>query len=484
MKRGAFLQPLLLALMPAMAANVASAQTFGEAVELARNTEPAYLGARANATAAQQRSRVAFAGLLPQVSATASTNTNRRDYTTKTEPFVPQSIDYYNSNNAQLNLTQPLYRPSNLAALRQSEAAVTQADYQVAAAEQELLVRLVAAWFDVMSARDGVLFTTRQAATSRQQWEILRRGVALGTAAAPAMEEAHARYEQALAEQSAAQMELHVRTAALEQIIGPAPAFNPPFLAARPPRLTPERDTLPGWLHRTQGSPQVNAAYFALSAAEEEIRKQRAGYGPTLDVVTTYGRNSQQVGGFPGQGGYDIKLGTIGLQLSVPLFSGGAQDARVEEAVAGREKARQELIATQRASRLAAQQAWFGWQAASARRAAALQASRAALLALQTAAAGIAAGVKTELDRLQARQLAEGARRDLSKAHYDLAVTYVRLRAACGELDDEDLRALEAMLGGMEADLHELLQVSSLPGLPAAGPNGPGRPFRADQARP
>ena len=468
MTRGGFLQPLLLALISTAVANVASAQTFGEALELARATEPAYLGAKANAAAAQQRSKAAFGGLLPQVSATASSNTNRRDYTTKTEPFVPQSVDYYNSNNAQLNLTQPLYRPSNLAALRQAEAGVTQADYQVAAAEQELLLKLVSAWFEVMSARDSLLFATRQAATSRQQWEILRRGVALGTAAPPAMEEAQARYEQALAEQSAAQMELHVRSAALEQLIGPAPGFTPPFLAAYPARLSTGRYTLPGWLECSQRSPQVHAAYYALSVADEEIRKQRAAYGPTLDVVSSYGRNSQQVGGFPGQGGYDIKLGTIGLQLSVPLFSGGAQDARVEEAVALREKARQDLVSAQRASRLAAQQAWFAGQAAGTRRAAALQATRAALLALQSAVSGIAAGVKTEVDRLQAQHLVEGARRDLSKAHYELALSYVRLRAVCGELDEEDFRALQAMLGGTEPELHELLQVSAAPG--AASP--------------
>jgi outer membrane protein len=180
-------------------------------------------------------------------------------------------------------------------------------------------------------------------------------------------------------------------------------------------------------------------------------------------MVGSYGRNSQQVGNFPGQGGYDIRQGTIGLQLNVPLFSGGAQNARVDEAVAVREKARQDLVSAQRASRLAAQQAWFSWQAASARRAAALQAARAALLALTTASSGIAAGVKTELDQLQAQQLAEGARRDLSKAHYDLAVSYVRLKAACGELDEADFQAVEAMLSGREAELRELLEASSLP---------------------
>jgi outer membrane protein len=193
-----------------------------------------------------------------------------------------------------------------------------------------------------------------------------------------------------------------------------------------------------------------------VSAAEDEIRKQRAGYQPTLDVTGSYGRNSQQVGNFPGQAGYDIRQGVIGLQLNVPLYSGGAQFARVDEAIALREKARQDLVSTQRAAQLGAKQAWFGWLAANTRRAAAVQAGRAALLALRAADSGLAAGVRTQLDRLQAQQQLEAARRDLNKAHYELVVSFVRLKAACGQLSDEDLQALERLFARVEPELETL----------------------------
>src|SRR5882672_9375124 len=210
--RAALLLPSTLLTLLCM--TEAAAQTFREAVRLARSSEPVFQGVKANAVAAQERSKQAFGGLLPQLNATASSNTNRGDYHTRGSTG-PHAVDHYNSHAAQLSLTQPIYRASNILAARQAETALSQAEYQLAAAEQELLAKLAASWFDTMFARDSMVFTTRQAAATRQQWEILRRGVDLGTASAPAAEEAGAKYEQAAAEKISAEMEFQVKTAAL-----------------------------------------------------------------------------------------------------------------------------------------------------------------------------------------------------------------------------------------------------------------------------
>src|SRR6266704_3457146 len=140
----------------------AAAQTFREAVDLARGTEPTYLSAKANSAAQQEKSRQAFAGFLPEITATANTSSNHRDYLTR-DGLIPPTVDTYNSHYGQINVTQPLWRSSNSIAMRQAEMVVSQADYQLAAAEQDLLARFVAAWCDTMSARDSILFYTRQA---------------------------------------------------------------------------------------------------------------------------------------------------------------------------------------------------------------------------------------------------------------------------------------------------------------------------------
>src|SRR5215467_184051 len=92
-----------LILIPLVSAAPGFAQTFREAVELARSGEPGYLGAKASSAASQEKSRQAVAGLLPQVNATAATNYNHRDYHTR-DGLIPFSIDYYNSNNGQISL--------------------------------------------------------------------------------------------------------------------------------------------------------------------------------------------------------------------------------------------------------------------------------------------------------------------------------------------------------------------------------------------
>lgn len=445
---------LLVSVAPALA------QTFREAVEIARGGEPNYLGAKASSAASQEKSRQANAGLLPQVNATAAANYNHRDYHTR-DGLIPFSIDYYNSNSGQISLTQPLYRPSNWIAARQAEMVVSQADYQLAAAEQDLLARFVVAWCDTMFARDSLLFYTRQVAATKQQWEILKRGVELGTAAAPGLEEARAKHEQALSERVSAEMDFQVKIAALEQVLGPMQSFVPPFLSygMKPQELTSE--PLEEWLQRAERSPQVLATAQALSAADDEVRKQRASYEATLDLVGSYGRNAQQVGNFPGQAGYDIKLGTVGLQLSIPLYSGGGQSAKVGEAIALREKARQDMAAAQRATRLAVKQAWFGAQGATTRHVAALQAVRSSILALRAALGGVTAGLKTDLEILQARQQLEAAKRDVNRARYDMITSLIKMKAAAGQLGDNDLESLDKVFTGREANPEELLASSS-----------------------
>ena len=130
------------------------------------------------------------------------------------------------------------------------------------------------------------------------------------------------------------------------------------------------------------------------------------------------------------------------------------------EAVALREKARQDLVAAQRAARLAVKQAWYGARAATTRHLAAVQAVKASIAALKVASTGIAAGLKTELDLLQARQQLEGARRDLNKARYEIIALLVKLKAAAGQLSEDDVQFLDKMFTNREGDPEELLALN------------------------
>jgi outer membrane protein len=437
----------LLCTFALLTAQPAAALTLKEAVELAMSNDPTFLGAQANLNVSRERAAQAVAGLFPQLTASANTTANRRIYTLHSQPPPANTpTERYNSNSAQLNLTQPLWRHSSVIAMAQADLTVVQADFQLSAAAQDLLVRLSQAWFDAMQARDSVLAAKAQVLTAQQQFDLSQRAYDKGVLSLTELEDARAKLEQANAEHAMAQSELEIKLAALEQIVGPA-AHTPPLLSDRFAASPFDGNTLERWLKQAEeGNPTMLAAQRGVDAANEEVRKQVAGHEPTLDLVASYGKSAQGVGITGGQLGFDSKQGTVGLQLNLPLYAGGGQNAKVREALALRDKAAQELEAARRAARLNAKQAWFTWRASGVREAAAKQAVQSALLAVNGAESARARGVKADIDVLQAQQQYATALRDWRKARYDSIVSQLKLKAACGQLSGDDLMALDRAL--------------------------------------
>ena len=422
------------------------ALTLSEAVQLARQGDPTFLSAQANLVVAQERANQAFANVLPQINASGNTNFNHRIYTT-TGATSTTFNDRFNSNSAQVNLTQPLFRSANRAAIAQSDATVAQAEYQFVAADQDLLVRLAQAWFEVLSARDQLTYTFGQVGAAKHEFEQAARAAELGIAGPPVREEARLKYEQAVAERAAAESEQAIKFAALELVIGPAAFPTLPALSDQYIPPTMQGDALERWLGLAETSnPTILAGLSALSAAQSEIRKQYAGHEPTVDITGSYGRNAQGSGTFGGQGGFNSTSSAIGLQVNLPIFSGGGQSAKVREAIALRTRAQQDLESARRNARSQGTQAWHGTVASQSRLNAAQRAVQFSTLNLQAALSGSVIGIKKELDVLRGRQQLYGALRDLAKARYDVSLNHFRLKAIVGQLTDEDVVRLDQWL--------------------------------------
>lgn len=422
-----------------------SAETLSQLLDRAQSSEPTYLGAKTGVSAAQARVDQAFGAMLPQVSATASVNYNTRRYITRSE-FIPPAHDTYNGNSAQLTLTQPLWHYANIAGLREAESTASQAEYQLANSEQTLFAKLVSAWLDVLSANDNLRAMIGQEKFASKQWQVERRGAELGSRGQPQAEEAKAKYLLARSDEITAEEDVQVKLANLEQLVGPIAKFEDFVMrdGAQPANLG--KDDLDRWLKAgEQNNPAVLAAQAAYAASDSEVSKQRASYQPTLDMVASYGKNAQTVGSFPGQNGYKIWLGSIGLQLNVPLYSGGTRSAKVTEAVALKEKAWLDVIAARRAARLAIKQAWFDWQTAHMRTEAGLQAIQAAELMLKAARRGKKTGLKMDLDVLEIEQKLAVAQRDWRKGRYDQIAAHVKLKAATGKATVGDVDALDQL---------------------------------------
>jgi outer membrane protein len=442
---------MMLAISPFLC-GIAHAETLSSLLDMARINEPAYLSAKAAVQAARARTDQALGGLLPQINVTASVNFNKRNYLTRS-PEVPPAQDQYDSDSEQISLTQPIWRSPSYIGLQQAETAAFQAEQQLANTEQELLAKVVSAWLDLLAARDQVLFTQRQIAVARHRWEEAKRGFELNYIGRPELEEAKSKQDQAMAEEVSAETDLNLNRAALEQIIGNADQLTLTFIRTDAELADLSSEKLNAVLESVEsGNHNILAAVQAHEAATHEVQKQQAGHQPTLDLVASYGKNSQPVGGFPGQAGYDIMLGTVGLQLNMPIYSGGTQSAKVDEAVAQKEKARFDIDAARNLSILSAKQAWYGWYSAYSKARAAGQAIKAANSALLAATVASRNGLKFETAVLEAQQKLSEAQRDYSKSRYDQVVNFVKLKSVMGILLNEDIAALDSLFVEMSAD--------------------------------
>ena len=293
------LHSLFGALLCGSFASSAMAMSVTEGWALALKNDPTFLSAQATYRASQERSNIAFSALLPQLNISGNTALNDRKYVTNGNPTTTDN-QKFQSNNAQINVSQALWRHAEWIASTQAELAAQQGKNQVIAAEHDLLVRFLQTWFDVLSARNNIQYSIKQSAAANKLGVQTSRAVELGAASIPELEEALARYENAKAEQVAAEAEMEVKIAALEQIVGPVAAFIPPFLPESFPSIFISDKPLNNWLELAEhGNPAIMAAIYGVRAASEEIRKQRAGHEPTMDITGSYGRTTQGAGTTP-----------------------------------------------------------------------------------------------------------------------------------------------------------------------------------------
>jgi outer membrane protein len=425
-----------------------SAQTLTELWDRVASSEPTLLAAMAQTRATIEREKQTFAQFLPQINLTANTTLNHREYlTTGASPNF--SNDWYNSHGVQLNLTQPLWKKTNQVAHRQAFAASEQARQQLLVTQQDLMGKLVSAWAETLYARDALHAAHALEAAAKQQFVNYEKGLTLGLYAVNQRDEARAKRQQAISDRYAAESELFARHTVLEQLTGPLPPMGSegvslemqkfPFGTLLP--LVRYTDTL------EDANPTIKVAEQAVKVAREEVRKQQAQHGPTLDLVAGVGRNAQPAAGAtPSQSGFKSRQDTVALQFNMPLYTGGSQTSKVREAVALELKAQYELDSAKRTAQSQAGQAWAQLRSAQAKFEAAEQALAAGFSSERVAIVGQQTGTKTPLDELQAKQQIETARRDARRAYYDNIIGMSKLLTATGAMEEATLEDIQRRL--------------------------------------
>ena len=444
MKKKLLILSLALAAVPAEFTFAADLlQVYRDALDF----DAQYASARASRDAGQEKMPQGRAGLLPVIAASASTTWNDVDYRRRVPGAVTLDTQY-NTNGYSLTLTQPIFRWQNIEQYGQSKLAVVQADAQFAQAKQDLILRVSQAYFETLLAQDSLNLAQAQKKAIAEQLEAAKRNFEVGTATITDTHEAQARFDLATAQELSAQNELEIKRQVLRQVIGKVPE-SLAVLRAQVQLQRPQPDDMTKWVEAAEaGSPLVAVQEAALEIADKEINKQRAGHLPTLDLVATRGRSSATGGLAAGVGlpGSDTHSSTVGLQLTLPIFAGGAVMSKDREAVALREKARADLDNTRRSAALSARQAYLGVTNGMAQVKAYEQALISSQSALDSNKLGYEVGVRINIDVLNAQQQLFSTRRDLAKARYDTLLAQLRLKSAAGSLGEDDVQAINALL--------------------------------------
>ena len=436
------LRPLLLALGLMAAAASAQAQSLKELYDAARAYDATYLASRSLAESAQYKLAQSYALRRPQVSLNATAGHS------ETDPVVGSSTLGGNGQQATVRARQPLFNRANGVTIDQAERQFDISKADLETAEQDLIIKVSQAYFDVLAAQDTLATARANRTGISEQLASAKRNFEVGTSTITDTREAQARFDIATSQELAAENDLRTKRVALDQLVGRANVQPKPL--AVPVSLLPVGTPDPEeWITRADGShPAIRRARLGYDIAKLETEKARAGHLPTVDLTGSVGstRNTGRAvtasGGRPGT----ASTAQIGLELNYVLYAGESIQNRVRETMVLEEKARNDLETARRNVAQATRQAFFSTQSLQAQAKALEAAEASSKLALEATQLGYRVGVRVNLDVLNAQTQLFSAQRDLSKARYDAIMTSLRLRQAAGQLQEQDVQAVDGLL--------------------------------------
>ncbi len=404
-----------------------------------------FLAARSALAAVRENVPQARAGLLPQVSLSAQRTQNTTENTT-TQFGIPITRESrYSAEAGALSLRQPLYRRYNWAQLSFAEAQVAAAEAGFEKDRQDAGLRVAEAYFNVLLAQSQVRALQAQLEALAGQQKLAERAFAAGHGTRTDIDDARAQAQQAGAVLLDANFILDNARRTLAALVGTVSTALADVVPEQLPLLPPQPATLDYWLQQMEAAnPELAMLRRQVEIARQDVSRQSAGHHPTLDLIAArqYGSNETNVS-------INTKYSTdyIGVQLAVPIFSGGGVAAAVRQAEANLDKSRFQFEAARKRLGVDTQKYFYGVTQGVDK----VKAYEASLQAAQQAALssrkGFQAGTRTQVDVLNALQRVADATRALYQTRYEFLLNRLRLAAAAGELDEDLLARVNTALG-------------------------------------
>ena len=357
--------------------------------------------------------------------------------------FRDQGRQNFESHSYVVEARQPIFRKQNLLQMDQTKTQVSQADKQLHLSQQELIVRVTQAYFDVLIAQDRVNLVIAQKAAIQNQLEQSKANFEVGTAAITDVNEAQARFDLVLAQEIMAINEHQIAQRTVQALAGEMPQK----LATVKADIKAQQleQSIDKWLEvALQNNLNIQIQQDTVKFSEQEVKRLSAEHLPTLDAVASY-TNSYSSGGVAGVG-LDLINRTIGLQLQVPIYQGGAISSRVRQAVLNQQRAKDDVEIARRRTELDTQRAYLNLSASIAQIKAFEQTLVSSQSQVDSTKLGYEVGVRTSVDILNTQQQLFSAKRDLLQARYSYLVNIIRLKAASGVVAEADLADINQQL--------------------------------------
>jgi outer membrane protein len=435
--------------------------------------DPVLNSARFNYAANKEFYWQGLSSLLPQVAATPSaTRYFQRAANNTALTSFPGNARIFDQKSYTVTLTQPVFNAAALEVFKQGDLNTKISDLQLLQAQQDLVIRVSQAYFDVLTAQDNVELFKNKKELIQQQLQAAKSKFEVGSATIVDANDAQARYDLANAQEIAAQAELVVKRGILEQLTGhPVPRLKPLIKEAKitgvvvdpraknngnnavaiadsvSPKL-PAGQELDDWIRQAESANyQVLASQLSVDIAQSTYRGALAANYPTLNFVGSTGYNTSN--GSPTSftaSQTNIYNNTIALQMNIPIFSGGFNNSVIRQNAALLDKAKSDYDNVRRTAAQATRQAFTGFYGGLATVKAYEAAERSSASALESSKLGFDVGTLINIDVLIALDTLFTTRAALYKARYDTILNALKLKAQAAALSEQDLLAVNALL--------------------------------------
>src|ERR1700691_1846368 len=458
------MKAFLIALSLSLAWSAAPAADLLAVYQRALQNDPQLKEAEATRLASLESKPQAIAALLPQISGSGTisqekdkgqsnqTETVQADGTTFTESFPFNGRVDTTTHKYGVDLSQNLFNWNNWVALKRADAQVAQAEADYQAAQQDLISRVAQRYFDVLAAEDDLDAQRANLESVNRQLEQAEKRYQVGLIAVTDVEEARAAHDSGAAAVIASKRALASAHESLREITGDAFDYlaRPiePFELATPDPVSEDR-----WVDMAlQQNLSLVSSRLAADIARENVSAARGGHFPSLDLVASRYKSLSDgdyinANNTPyGTTSLDQYQNTIGIQFSIPIYSGGMVSSQVRQAVYQHRAAKERLERVARQTEHDARDAYLGVLSEISHVQALARALESNATALSATESGYEAGTRTAVEVLESRRLWIQAQTDYSRSRYDYMVNVVKLQQAAGILSEQTLTILDRLL--------------------------------------